>query len=391
VGVNASFTSNVYSAYKVLEQVKEYDPNICRVVGGHHATLCSSDFTGKVDAVVLGEGELTTSELLGSWEKGRSLDEVEGIAFQDNGEWKQTKPRKLIENLDDAPLPARNLVAHYQENYFQGSWQPCAYVETARGCPYRCKFCSVWKFYQGGYRARSPERVVQELESIAAPYVVFSDDNFLANPSRAEKICQAILKAKIKKHFIMQVRADAIVKYTEVLKEWIACGLRTVFVGFEAFSQRQLDKLRKHTSIENNEQAAGILKKLGIGVMSSFIVDPDFGKEEFTKLKGYIRRVRFPLPVFSVLTPLPGTDLYQEKEKELTTKNYELFDLQHAVTTPRLGFKKFYDEYGGLYRSCYLNLRSFLGLVRRFWSRNLFKRLWGVVRVVRDYKKMKEV
>jgi len=233
VGVAASFTSTVYSAYKVLDTVRDYDPSIHTFVGGYHATLHHDDFAGRAEAAVIGEGELTTPELLHFWEQGKPLDGVQGIAFQHKEGWRENEPRPLIQHLDDAPLPARHLVEKYQNRYFVGGWRPSTWVETSRGCQYRCKFCAVWIFHRGHIRMRSPQTVVQELRNIASPYISFADDNFLISPSRAREIYQGIREAGIKKNYQIQARSDTIVKHPDLLKEWADIGLKTVFIGPE--------------------------------------------------------------------------------------------------------------------------------------------------------------
>ena len=365
VGVSASFTSDVYNAYQVLDITRDYNPGIRTFVGGHHATMCHADFAGRVDVVVVGEGEVTTPELLRFWEQGWPLQDLEGIAFQSADGWIQTRPRPPIKNLDDTPLPARQLTAKYADHYYHGKRRPCAYVETARGCPYRCVFCSVWRFYQGLYRARSAERVARELGEVEAPNVFFTDDNFLADIQRAGRVLQALKEAVISKCYMMQVRADSIVKHKELLNKWAAAGLESVFVGFETVTQRGLDALHKRLSVSHSEEAIRTLRELGIAVMSSFIVDPNFQKEDFATLRNFARRMKLSLPIFAVLTPLPGTILCEERRHELTTDNYELYDLQHAVLPTSLGLKHFYSEYVKLYLDSYLRYLTPGGFTRR--------------------------
>lgn len=386
VGVTVQFTSGVYNAYGILEVVREHNPKIRTFVGGHHASLCPDDFAGRADAVVIGEGEMTARELLRAWETGGNLREVAGIAFQDGDAWSQTAPRPLIENLDDMPLPARHLTHKYWDRYYQGRWRSCAWVETSRGCPYRCKFCSVWKFHRGRFRARGPERVVEEVRQLAAANVVFSDDNFLADASRAARICQLIRARHIRKSFEMEARADAIVRHPELVKEWRDIGLGNVVIGFEAVTQEALDAINKHTSVKHNEEAISILKRLGINALCSFIVDTAFKEEDFVRLRDYIKRFRPPFPTFSVLTPLPGTELWEAWRSRLITQNYDLFDIQHAVVAPYLGLRRFYQEYARLYRSIYLNRHLPRLLFDTLWTGSPFtflQRAWAVLGLLR--------
>jgi radical SAM superfamily enzyme YgiQ (UPF0313 family) len=355
VGVAASFTSTVYSVYNVLDAVRDYDPDIHTFVGGYHATLCHSDFAGRAEAAVIGEGELTTLELLNFWEQSKPLDGVQGIAFQHREGWKENEPRPLIQHLDDAPLPARHLVRKYRDRYFVGGWRPSTWVETSRGCQYHCKFCAVWRFHRGHIRMRSPHTVVQELRNIESPYISFADDNFLVSTSRAHEICLGIQKAGIKKNYQMQARSDTIVRHPDLLKEWVDIGLKTVFIGFESFTQEGLEALQKQNSVQSNEEAISIIRQLGIGVMSSFIVNPDYNERDFAAFRKYLKLKKPPLPVFWVLTPIPGTVMYEERRHELTSENYELFDGLHSVLPTRLSLRKFYQQLFSLYVSAHLS------------------------------------
>lgn len=384
VGVSASFTADVYSAYKVLDLVRDYNARVRTFVGGNHATMCHADFAGRADVVVLGEGELTTAELLRFWEQGRPLDGVAGIAFQRSNGWIQTKPRPLIKNLNDVPLPARYLVEKYSARYFVGRRRHCASIETSRGCPYRCKFCSVWRFYQGLNRARTPELVVRELQQVEAPHVMFVDDNFLADATRAESVLRAIKKAAINKRYVMQVRADSIVNQKDIIGEWAANGLDAVFVGLESINQEKLNGLGKRLEVDKSEDAIRILHEVGILAMASFIVDPDFKVEDFAGLRRFVKRARLSQPYFAVLTPLPGTVLHEERAQDLTSVNYELFDLHHAVLPTELGLKRFYQEYIKLWVSSYLSPRGIKQSLRTGLI-NFSRSIWTTIKLLINY------
>lgn len=263
-----------------------------------------------------------------------------------------THPRPLLEDLDSLPFPKR-LRFKRGAGYYMGFQRPLALVETSRGCPYRCSFCAVWQFYRGSYRAKSPERVVEELERIEDPFVLFVDDNFLADPQRAEEIALLIRKRGIRKRYTFQARSDSIVRYPELLRLWREVGLKGVFIGFEGVTDEDLRALRKGSSVTDNDRALFFLKGLDIDVWASFIVEPDFTREDFRRLKEYVRSRGVKTPSFSVLTPLPGTKLYEERKGELTTSDYDLFDIAHAVLPTRLPLGQFYEEFCGLYRAAY--------------------------------------
>jgi radical SAM superfamily enzyme YgiQ (UPF0313 family) len=221
-------------------------------------------------------------------------------------------------------------------------------------------------------RFKSPQRVVEELEAIEEPKVFFTDDNFLASARRTEEIARLIRERGIRKNYFIQARSDAIVRHPEVIARWQKIGLRGVFIGFEKPDQVGLDAVAKHNSVENNERALEILRQRGIEPNASFIVDPGYGHDDFAILRAYIRRLKLKLPLFSVLTPLPGTVLFEELKEQLTTSNYELFDVLHAVLPTRLSAAEFYQELANLYRQAYppwkLGLASIYLSLRQLWS-----------------------
>jgi len=373
VGVSSSFTSDIYNAFQVLDIVKEYNPYIFTFAGGHHATMAHADFFGRANAVILGEGEPTVRELLRCCEKEEPLEGVNGLAFNRNGSWVETSPCQLIGNLDERPLPARYLIRKYLPYYFITSRQPVASLETSRGCPHRCKFCSVWRFFRNTFRARSPQSVVEELKQIDSQDVLITDDSALSDPVRSESLVDEIRKAGIRKRYLMQVRADSIVKYSQILAKWKNIGLESVFVGFESINQQRLDEFRKRLALNHVEEAINILHSLDIHLMGSFIVNPDFSKEDFAALRHFVKRMKLRSPAFSILTPLPGTVLHDERAPEITSHNYEIYDLLHATLPTRLELKEFYRQFVRLYLSAYIQHITPRGLLnplieRRFRS-----------------------
>jgi radical SAM superfamily enzyme YgiQ (UPF0313 family) len=354
VGISANFSTDIYQAVGVAEAVRELAPEAYVIVGGHHPSLRPTDFYhAAVDAIVLGEGEVTARELADCLAAGGDPSQVPGLALnRPDGQW-FTEERPLLENLDALPQPDRSLTAEHRRFYHLVLSRPVALVETARGCPYRCCFCAVWRFHRGGVRCKSAQRVVEELAQVEEPNVLFTDDNFLSDIHRSREIACLIRARGIRKHYQIQARSDAIARHPEVIAQWRDVGLGTVFIGFEKPAQAELEAVNKRNTIENNEKALAVLRRQGIEPTASFIVDPDYGQAEFTALRAYVRRLRLRWPTFTVLTPLPGTALFEEMKERLATANSELFDLLHAVVPTRLPLPEFYRELAALWRSAY--------------------------------------
>jgi len=350
-------TTEVYSAQDVLREVKRLRPETFTVAGGLHASLIPEDFQAPyVDAIVVGEGEATFQDMVTLVDRtagrpGEALAGVEGLAWRRGGEWVFNKARNLLPSLDTLPIPARDLVSRWNDRYYFLFEQPHTLVSTSRGCPFKCNFCSVWKFYHNKCRYMSAERVVDELEQLPTTSVSFVDDNFLANVPRALKIVDLIKKRGVKlTYYGMQARTDTISKHPDLVAAWKEIGLETILIGFEAASQARLDAVSKGATLEQNERAMEILNGLGIHMWGAFIVDPQFTKEDFKELKTYREQKGVIYPQFTILTPLPGTDLYRERFNELTTHDYRLFDALHAVLPTRLPRAEFYAEFASLYR-----------------------------------------
>jgi len=353
VGITG-YTTEVYKIIDISQKVKKYDRNILTVVGGHHATMLPNDFDKEsIDVVVIGEGENTFRELVNAYEKGLDFSNIDGIGIRKNGNLVFTKSRQLNINLDKVPLPNRSLTKKYRNRYFRGKWRPLTSMMTSKGCPFRCIFCALWKITRGKYLVRRPESVVDELSNIEEKYIDFAEDNFLHNIKRAEGIYELIKERNIKKIYKLYARSDTIVRHPDIIEKWKEIGMELILVGLESFRDDELKKLNKSNTIKNNEEAIHILQKNNVEIAAYFIINPNYTEEDFEALAEYVQRMNLTQPIFTVLTPLPGTKLYEQRFNELTTHNYELFDFVHCVLPTKLPREKFYQCLLELYRKCY--------------------------------------
>jgi radical SAM superfamily enzyme YgiQ (UPF0313 family) len=146
--------------------------------------------------------------------------------------------------------------------------------------------------------------------------------------------------------------------------------LSRVFVGVEFFRDQDLQYIRKGSTLRDNERAIQILQDLDIDIYASFIVRPEFDRQDFAELRRFCRRQKLDFASFAVLTPLPGTDLYQEVEDQLLTHNYDYFDFIHTLLPTRLPLKDFYRELTGLYRNA-IPLPRALPLLKKWPARDI--------------------
>ena len=190
---------------------------------------------------------------------------------------------------------------------------------------------------------------MQELSGIDERYVFFADDESLVDAKRMKTLAHMIRDAGIKKRYFLYGRSDTIARNPELLEIWREIGLEKVFVGLEFFRDQDLDHIGKGTSVGDNKAAISILTGLGIEPYPSLIIRPEWRKEDFKGLQEYCRDLGLRIATFAVLTPLPGTDLYEQSKDHLITRNYDYFDFIHTVLPTGLPLKDFYNEYYRLY------------------------------------------
>lgn len=359
-----ALTPEVYAAQDILQRVKSFSAEIFTVVGGHHATLLPGDFfVQQVDAIAIGQAERMFGELVRAVADRRGLDGVPNIVWRNrDGIFVCNNRSEDRVDLGHLPMPRRDLTESYRNEYFFLFDKPDTSVATSRGCPFRCKFCSVHEFYHGAISQMPPQRVVSEIGMISSDHITLVDDNFLMNRRREDAIADLIKAEGIQKRFSMECRTDSIVKHPELVEKWVQIGLYAVLLGLEGGCDEMLKNLNKSCNIDTNNQAIKILQDNGVIIWGAFIVDPDWTDDDFKRLSDYVSEKEITHTQFTVLTPLPGTQLYRDRRDDLLTDDYSCFDTLHAVLPTRLPREKFYQNFADLYRQ--RNLGPYYDLVR---------------------------
>lgn len=369
VGIT-SFTVHVNTVKDLFLLIKSFDPSILTVVGGHHATIMPQDFNvPSIDAVVIGEGVSIFRDIVEHKEKGLDLGGIEGAARVENG------PVVIGQNgrdtdLDGLPFPRRDLTAPYRQSYFSEWMGPLASIRTSKGCPNRCRFCALWKLTGGRYFTRRPERIIDELMTIEEKYVYFCDDESLLDKKRMETLADLIEKAGIKKRYFLYARTDTIARHPGLIERWKKIGLERVFVGFEFYRDHDLKMINKGTTPETNARALDILNDLKLDIWPMFIVRPEFDRRDFEDLRKHCFSLGFDFIGFSVLTPLPGTDLYEETRDKLISTNYDFVDFFHTLLPTTLPIPEFYRELVNLYNRS-RPVKNQIRLMRKYSLRQL--------------------
>jgi len=305
VGITA-FTSNITRAYEIAQKYSRR--NIKVVIGGIHASMLPDEALQYADSVVTGEVEGIWGKLIKDFENN-DLSPVYAGPRIDLSRYK-IKPRRDLLHPD------------YR-------WHS---VQTSRGCPFNCNFCSVSKYLGNEYRQRTANDVLNELDRIAGEYVFFLDDNLIgystASQNRAIDLFKGMIERGMKKRWWMQTSINA--GDNEQLVELAAqSGCMYVFIGFETISKEHLRGMKKGINlkigIENYKKVVDLFHKYGIAVLGAFIIGNDHESPSYYKaLADFIVRSGIDIVQITILTPLPGTNLMEQLQKEdrLTYQNF---------------------------------------------------------------------
>jgi len=248
----------------------------------------------------------------------------------------------MMHGLDD-PRPARDLTAH-RRRYFIGELEPCASIEFTRGCPWDCNFCSAWTFYGRSYRKFDAAAAGEDLASIREPNVFIVDDVAFIRPEHGMAIADEVERRGIHKRYYLETRADVLLRNREVFERWTRLGLRYMFVGVEAIDEDGLKRFRKRVVMSENDAALQVARELGIVVAINIIADPDWDEHRFEVVRQWALEVP-EIVNMTISTPYPGTEIWLTDARRFTTRDYRLFDVQHAVLPTRMPLRKFYAEF----------------------------------------------
>jgi magnesium-protoporphyrin IX monomethyl ester (oxidative) cyclase len=248
---------------------------------------------------------------------------------------------RMLDSIDDFP-PARDLTRR-RNKYFIGTLDPCASVEFTRGCPWDCSFCSAWTFYGRSYRRTSPAAAAAEVASIREPGVFIVDDVAFIRSEHGHAIAAGLEKRRVRKKYHLETRSDVLLRNTEVFRRWRWLGLDYMFLGMEAMDEEGLAAYRKRVSLDDNIEALETARRLKMDVAINLIVDPAWDVNQFKVMRAFAESVP-EIVHLSVMTPYPGTEIWSTAAQNLTTLDYRLFDIQHAVLPTTLPLPVFYAE-----------------------------------------------
>jgi anaerobic magnesium-protoporphyrin IX monomethyl ester cyclase len=321
VGIS-SMTGAFHQAERLARIAKEAGAFV--VMGGFHPTALPEEVLKLdcVDVVVIGEGEATFRELV---LKGPSRD-VKGLAYREGGGIVYTGARDIIADIDSIPFPLRSL---RPERYGEkGDQYTIDTIYTSRGCPWSCSFCANDQMHKG-WRGRSAENVVEEIAQLHDPkskkLIKIWDANFLTNIARAEKICDLMIERGLTNFRIMtESRAKDLVRSERILPKLHKIGLSKVGLGIESPSEATLALMNKKNSLDDVARAIDLCSKNSIGAEGYFIIGHYTENIQDTMAyPEFARSLGLRQSLFMVMTPYPGTGIYNEYKNEGKIRSFD--------------------------------------------------------------------
>jgi radical SAM superfamily enzyme YgiQ (UPF0313 family) len=297
IGITA-FTSNINRAYEIARMYREQ--KIKTIMGGIHASMLPDEALQYADAVVVGEVEGIWERVINDFENNRLSRKYIGPRI-DLARFKNTPRRDLL-----------------HPGYLWHS------VQTCRGCPFNCYFCSVSRYLGKEYRQRRAKDVLDELKEIKGDYIAFVDDNLIGyspeSKSRAIELFRGMIERGLSKKWFIQTSINT-ADDEQVVELAAQAGCMFVFIGFETISKETLKGMKKGVNlkigVENYKKVVDTFHKYGIGVFGAFIIGNDYElPTHYKELGDFLVHSGIDIVQISILTPLPGTNLMEQLQKE---------------------------------------------------------------------------
>ncbi|TFF96582.1 MAG: radical SAM protein [Promethearchaeota archaeon] len=393
-----SLTPQVYSALSIAELAKKQ--GCTTIMGGYHPTLDPNFVINNksVDYVIRGEGENTFQELIGILDENQEEKQkknINGITYRGkDGKIIHTQDRYLEPNLDNFPMPRRDLI-NYKD------YSLIASLETSRGCPFNCRFCCIHKMWEDPrkklkYRTKSIKRVMKEIYDINWDnnFIFFVDDNFTIRINRTKKILKTIIKSGVPNniYFTCQSRIDTLYRNPDLINLMDKAGIRQIFLGIESMHQQSLDRMnKKNITPSMTKKVVKMLQDFGICIHGGVIIGyPGENKTMVRQTIQFIKDLELDFVQFTPITAFPGTDFFKEMEdkNKIRSKNYRRYDLFYSMMeTDELSEKELHQLVIEAYSYYYLS-GDWLRLLTKRYMNPFGKYNWYLSQIPKTARKL---
>jgi len=358
VGISCLSSFHFPDVVDLFERIKKVDNEIISVTGGTHPTFLADEVMKKhssIDFIVMGEGEDTFHQLLLDINSQKEYDQLNGLAFRNNGAYQINPKTKYIKNLDELPYPAFDL---FPLDFYEKKSIPFSVTSrskktipilTSRGCSAQCVFCASKNYWGKRYRMRTAENVLDEIEYVVKKYgsreIQFIDDNLTLDKRRAHKIFQGLIDRHINIHWNTPNGIAVWTLDEQMLELMKASGCYELTVAFESGDQEVINKIiKKPLDLEYAKKMVNKMKDLDIQVHSFFISGfPGETKKQIKRSFAFAKTMDLDSAWFFVANPTPGSELYEICKNEgyinddfsFENIEYSLSHIKSKEFTPR--------------------------------------------------------
>lgn len=328
--------SPTYTLAKDIARIsKEINPEIKVVIGGPHPSVMPEHALSdnNVDVAVIGEGEYTVLDLVKSFDEQKKLSDVNGIFYKTPEGIKRTPKREYINNLDELPFPARDLLEmkYYLSKVMEFPFiHPFTHLVALRGCPFNCYYCqpTARDMFGAKVRYRSPENIVDEMELITNEYNIgainIGGDTVTMDKKWFHSLCDKIIERNIDVNWYIGTRVDLVDR--EMLQHMKKAGGYYIVFGVESGSKRILDDImHKGTSIEQTVNAFKLCREIGIMARANLMFgSPTETKYDVMKTYQLLKEIQPDVTTLAITNPIPGTKLFDDAINNglILTDNY---------------------------------------------------------------------
>ena len=332
VGIS-TITSTAPRAYAIADRLRSLGVKV--LMGGPHVTFLTDEAMDHADFVIRGEGEKALPFFAEAWQKGCGLENVPNLSYWQDGAIRHNPMRAHVDELDAIPIPDLNLSRAFS---LKSEGKIVIPVQTSRGCPFACSFCSVTGMFGHKYRFRSTANVMKELQRYdpRRHFIFFYDDNFTANAEHTKELLRAMIAARFKFQWSAQVRAD-VTRDAELVKLMKKAGCQIVFIGFESVNPQSLKAMKKGQTVKEITRAVKVLRRRRIRIHGMFVYG--FDEDDWRTVRRTVRfakKARLTSSQFMILTPLPGSAFYDKvcDQRRIRFRDWNLYDAHHVVFEP---------------------------------------------------------
>lgn len=332
VGIS-TITSTAPRAYEIANVIRK--ENIPVFMGGPHVTFMDEEALDHCDFVLRGEAEETILPFIQALECGTGFENIAGLSYKTGeGRLIRTDDVDHCLELDLFPIPDRTLIHGNAKGLSDKSIVP---IMTSRGCPFGCTFCSVTRMFGRRYRFRSVGNVIHELQMLRPKWTFFYDDNFAANREHTKELLREMIGQNIDTRWSAQVRID-IAKDPELMDLMRRSGCYYVYIGLESINPATLKAMNKSQTVEDIEESVRTIHSYGIRIHGMFIFGSD--QDDIRTIRQtvkFAKRLNIESVQFMLLTPLPGTPVFKdmEKDRRLISRDWSYYDAHHVVFQPK--------------------------------------------------------